>query len=205
MHIPNQLKMEPDNSATQFIHDNGFGVLISERLEGTHLPFLLDDNRGDNGTLFSHISRVNPHWKSLNGKPVMIIFNGPHSYISPTWYAKGPAVPTWNYAAVHVYGVFEMLPDEQTPQVVQDTVKKYEPDLLANSNVMPAAYQQKLVKAIVSFKVSILKIEAKHKLGQQRRKDDQIGVYRALQSSNDHDANGLAKYMLNCGVGLGEN
>jgi len=203
MYIPNSLKMEPANSVEQFIQDYGFGVLVSKSFQATHLPFLYDSTVGEFGVLHSHMARANPHWKSLDGKDVMIIFSGPHSYISPTWYASGPAVPTWNYAAIHVYGQFELLSDDQTLQVVKDTVKKYEPELLNNPQVMPEDYQQKLSKAIVSFKVTISKIDAKHKLGQQRKQEDQLGVRTALQSSDNLEAMALANYMLKFNVGVG--
>ncbi len=203
MYIPNSLKMEPDSSVEQFLHDYGFGVLVSEPLQGTHLPFLYHAKIGEHGELNSHMARANPHWNELDGQSVMVVFNGPHSYISPTWYAKGPAVPTWNYAAVHAYGKFELLSDDQTIQVVQDTVKKYEPNLLDDSQTMPSDYQQKLAKAIVSFRIKITKIEAKHKLGQQRSADDRSGVLDGLENSNNIDSVGLSQYMRKVNIGVG--
>lgn len=203
MYIPKSLTMEPENSVAQFISDYGFGILMSESLEATHLPFLHAANEGELGTLYSHMARANSHWKELQDKQVMVVFAGPHAYISPTWYASGPAVPTWNYAAVHVYGKFELLSDEQTIQVVKDTVKKYEPELLNNPQVMPEDYQQKLSKAIVSFKLTISRVDAKHKLGQQRKIEDQQGVVEALESSDNLDAVGLSQYMRKTNVGVG--
>lgn len=205
MYIPNSLKMEPANSVDQFIQEYGFGVLVSETLQATHLPFLYDSTIGEFGILHSHMARANPHWKSLDGKDVMIIFSGPHSYISPTWYASGPAVPTWNYVAVHVYGKLNILSDEETLQVVNDTVKKYEPELLNNASVMPQAYREKLLKAIVSFKVSLTGVEAKHKLGQQRNSEDQFGVFSALQASSNLESVALANYMNRHNVGIVNN
>ncbi len=203
MYIPKSLTMEPENSVAQFISDYGFGILMSESLEATHLPFLHAANEGELGTLYSHMARANSHWNELQDKQVMVVFAGPHAYISPTWYASGPAVPTWNYAAVHVYGKFELLSDEQTIQVVKDTVKKYEPELLNNPQVMPEDYQQKLSKAIVSFKLTISRVDAKHKLGQQRKIEDQQGVVEALESSDNLDAVGLSQYMRKTNVGVG--
>lgn len=203
MYIPKSLTMEPENSVAQFISDYGFGILMSESLEATHLPFLHAANEGELGTLYSHMARANSHWKELQDKQVMVVFAGPHAYISPTWYASGPAVPTWNYAAVHVYGKFELLSDEQTIQVVKDTVKKYELELLNNPQVMPEDYQQKLSKAIVSFKLTISRVDAKHKLGQQRKIEDQQGVVEALESSDNLDAVGLSQYMRKTSVGVG--
>lgn len=205
MYIPNSLQMEPRFKAHQFINENGFAALVSQSLESTHLPFLLAPEEGEFGTLYSHIARANIHWQNFDGQQVLVIFNGPHSYISPTWYASGPAVPTWNYAAVHVYGTCEILNEQQTLNVVNKTVEKYEPSLLKNNELMPEDYRQKLAKAIVGFKVSISKIDAKHKLGQQRNKEDQAGVFEGLKASDDHDSKGLARYMRHVGIGVGDN
>src|ERR1041384_6856697 len=77
----------------------------------SHLPVLLDD-RGDLGTLIAHVSRANPHHDVLaTGAPALVVFMGPHAYVSPTWYEAPPAVPTWNYCAVHAYGTARMLDD----------------------------------------------------------------------------------------------
>ncbi len=205
MYVPNSLRMEPASQIEQFIHAHGFGIVVSQSLQASHLPFLFDSQVGKHGELYSHLAKANPQSQQLDGQPVLIIFNGPHSYISPTWYESGPAVPTWNYAAVHIYGKIEILDDSHTLHIVQETVKKYEAELLNDQSVMPVDYQQKLCKAITSFKVTISRIEAKHKLGQQRRIADQMGVYIALKNSSDLDAKQLADYMLQTGVGCGKN
>lgn len=203
MYIPQSLQMQPNNSVEQFINDYGFGVLFSESLDATHLPFLLESKEGEMGILYSHMARANPHWKSMSGQQVLVVFSGPHGYISPTWYASKPAVPTWNYAAVHVYGTVEILPDNETANVLEKTLRKYEPSLFDTPEVSPDAYRDKLSKAIVSMRISIDKIEAKHKLGQHRSKKDQLGVYRALAQSKNLDSISLARYMERTKVGKG--
>src|SRR5262245_58623650 len=90
-----------------FIGQNSFGLLVSQ-VDGlpfaTHLPFLLERTTGEHGTLVGHMARANPQWREASGQTVLTIFSGPHVYVSPTWYEDEQVVPTWNYAAVHVYG-----------------------------------------------------------------------------------------------------
>ncbi len=201
MYIPENMLMS-STDIYQFIEEYSFAVIISESLEATHLPFILDRSEGEKGTLYCHFARANPHWQKLNGQKVLIIFSGPHAYISPTWYAATPAVPTWNYAAVHVYGQVEVLPDSKTLAVIDNMVNHYEPNLSNNQPVISDEYKDRLVKNIVAVKIKISRFEAKQKLGQHRKIEDQQGVLKALQSSDQLDAKGLLNYMFKSGVGV---
>ena len=120
-----------------------------------------------------------------------------------SWYATGPAVPTWNYAAVHVSGQATLLDDVQTFQAVQALVNQYEPALLNNEALMPADYQHKLATAIVGFKIEIQQIEGKLKLGQHKSVADQQGTVTGLQSSKHSDSSALLAYMQQTGIGVG--
>ena len=91
-----------------FIEQNSFGVLVAPvggQPFATHLPFLLDRTAGPHGTLVGHMARANPQGREAAGQTALAIFSGPHAYISPTWYEAEQVVPTWNYTAVHAYGV----------------------------------------------------------------------------------------------------
>ena len=198
------MKMQLIEESHQFIDEFSFGVIVSESLDATHLPFLLNQKEGNNGALYCHFARSNSHWKSLEGKKVLIIFNGPHAYISPSWYATVPAVPTWNYATVHVYGYVEVLDPEQTLDIVEQTVNKYEPSLLVKRNIVTEEVREKLKKGIVACKIVITNIEGKQKLGQGRSIDDQQGVVKGLLSSNDSNSINLLNYMTKGNIGLGK-
>lgn len=150
------------------------------------------------------MAKANSHHKELQGQRILVIFNGPHAYISPCWYASQPAVPTWNYIAVHCYGKFELLSDDDNQSAMEELVSKYEPSLLDNPEIMPADYQQRLRQAVVGFKVVVDEILAKEKLGQHRKQEDQQGVYAALQNSPSADARLLAAYMQKRHKGTGE-
>ena len=204
MYIPNNIKTQDITKAHDLIDEFGFGVLVSGALEGTHIPMVLHRNEGEYGVLYSHFAKANPHWKVLEGQEVLVIFSGPHSYSSPSWYAHAPAVPTWNYAAVHALGTVALLDGEQTLAVVEEVVRQYEPALLVDRSIITNEYRDKLLSGIVGFKVQLSSIQCKLKLGQQRAKDDQSGVYHALEHSAQVDANQLARYMKKHGLGTGD-
>ena len=215
MYTPKNLAMEDTAQIHRFIKEFSFGVMVSDTankdtqsscLNGTHLPFLINEKEN---TLYSHMAKANDHWRNLDGTEVLIIFSGPHAYISPTWYAKSPAVPTWNYAAVHAYGKVTLLNEADTLTVIDDTLKTYEPALLESNEQgvkepVSDDVKHKLLSAIVGFKVEITKLEGKLKLGQHRPKADQKGVYQALSQSNRLDDQALAQYMEKMGLGYGE-
>ncbi|MEQ3515695.1 FMN-binding negative transcriptional regulator [Pseudoalteromonas sp. BZB3] len=198
MHIPKNQKM-PDAVAVQFIHDFGFGCLVSQDLVSSHLPFIFDQ---DSNTLYTHLAKANSHHKVLDAKEVLIIFSGPHAYISPSWYEKGPAVPTWNYAAVNVKGRVKLLDGQETMAVVTKTVEKYEADLFNQVDIYNHEFNARLSRAIVGVEIEILSIEGKLKLGQHRSATDQQGVFDNL-SSKDAASQMLAQYMQKINVGIG--
>ena len=220
MYTPKNLTMEDTTQIHAFMKAFSFAVLVSStnnttddkdeiknhqdheinNLNGTHLPFILNEQEG---VLYSHMAKANPHWKSLEDTEVLIIFSGPHAYISPTWYAKSPAVPTWNYAAVHAYGKVSLLNDDDTLSVIDDTLNTYEPELLESQDLVTPEFKHKLLSAIVGFKVEITKLEGKLKLGQHRPKADQEGVFKALSESPRLDDQALAEYMKKMGIGCG--
>lgn len=204
MYIPKNSEMTEAQAISALISDNSFGVLISADLTATHLPFIYESDEGDLGCLYGHFAAANPHWKALGNQRVLVIFSGPHSYISPTWYRSKPAVPTWNYAAVHCYGTLLPLNDEENGQAMNKLVEKYEPELLDAPDVMPADYQSKLRQAVVGFKIVVDEIHAKEKLGQHRKTADQEGVFTALNESDHADATALALYMQKRKLGAGD-
>lgn len=203
MYIPSNFKMDDLSIAHDFINEFGFGVIVSKSLTGTHIPFVLHRNEGEKGTLYTHCAKANSHWRELDDTEVLIIFTGPHSYISPSWYAQSPGVPTWNYAAVHVYGKVSILNGNETLEAVEEIVQKYEPELLVKRDIVTNEFRDKLLSGIVGLKIELSKIEGKLKLGQQRKKEDQIGVYTALSNSQNLDDLALANYMQKLNVGIG--
>ncbi len=204
MHIPDKWQMDSIAKLHGFMKEFGFALIVSSDLEASHLPLLLCAEQGKKGVLYGHFSRSNSHWQSLVNSQVVVVFSGPHSYISPTWYAVKPAVPTWNYSAVHATGTFELTDNDTTSHMLEATINKYEPSLLDNGGFIPKEFKAKLSKGIVGFKITISKLQGKDKLGQHRSNEDQQGVARQLAMSSDYEAQKLYRYMKIHQLGLGK-
>jgi transcriptional regulator len=197
MFIPKPFKMTNNAQAQQFIRDFGFGVVVSNHnnLTATHLPFVLRSNEGEKGVLYAHCAKANPHWKNLQDTEVLVIFSGPHSYISPSWYTSKPAVPTWNYTAVHATGTATLLGSEETLTAVNAVVEQYEPQLLVNGDIVTEQIKHKMLAGIVGFKIEITQLEGQLKLGQNRSAEDQQSILNALATSSHIADISLANYM----------
>src|ERR1700677_1757380 len=102
MYIPTAFAESDPTKLHDFIEQHSFGLLVSQvdgQLFASHLPFLLERTTGSHGCLVGHMARANPQWKQITGQNSLVVFSGPHAYISPTWYESEQVVPTWNYAA----------------------------------------------------------------------------------------------------------
>jgi transcriptional regulator len=186
MYIPTPFREERRDVLHDLMRQHSFATMVSATDDGpiaTHIPILLDPARGDRGVLIGHVARENPHWRAFrDDHDSLIIFQGPHAYISPTWYTTPYAVPTWNYVAVHAYGRPRVVEDEVgLYQIVAETVRTFEArfdyawDLEARSD-----YARKLLKNIVGFEMEITRLEGKRKLSQNRSQADQESVINAL-------------------------
>jgi len=166
-----------------FIRQNSFGILINQ-VDGkpwaTHIPLELEKRNGKD-VLVGHIAKANPHWKSFQKEAQMLcIFNGPHAYVSSSWY-KEEEVPTWNYIAVHVYGSLKILSEEETIQSLHRLVDHYESQSknpLSLHDVSPKTLRQ--VKGVVGFSITVEEIQAAYKLSQTRQ-DDHAAIISNLE------------------------
>lgn len=202
MHTPEKWRLNNPSDVFALIEKYSFATLVSPSLQSSHLPLMLSS---DKQYLIGHFARSNPHWRELVEDPTkqhLVIFNGPHGYISPTWYANKPAVPTWNYAVVHIKGCAEILNADETAQALDLLMAKYEPTLLDTRDVVTPEYQEKLAQGIVGFKISIDVIDAKAKLGQHRTKEDQQGVTAALIKSSSPEHQALVNFMQAIKLGI---
>jgi transcriptional regulator len=151
----------------------------------THLPVMLDRSQGEHGTLVAHMAKANPQWQHFaNGQDVLLIFHGPHSYISPSWYTSEFAVPTWNYTAVHAYGHAQLVEEQALKQqMLTELVTYHEAAMERPWTFQWSDRHINLTKAIVAFTIRITRLEGKAKLSQNRSAEDQAGVIRALEQS----------------------
>ena len=205
MYIPPAFKIDDDATLRTFIERNSFAIVVTESDSGlfaSHLPILLTDNNGAL-SLSGHMAIANPQWRHFeSGKEVLCVFSGPHSYVSPSWYQTAPAVPTWNYAAVHVYGRPGVVSDpNQLAAILDETIRRYEGGNAGEyGRSLPPEYRARMMAGIVGFQIEISRIEGKFKLGQNRSPEDLGGVFNALHSSNDPEARKLAGFMQEQGI-----
>jgi len=178
-----------------------FATLVSDKaghLVASHLPFLIDSTQGPQGTLMSHMARANGHWRTFEqAGEALVLFQGPHAYISPSWYTVHPSVPTWNYAVVHAYGVPRIVEDpERVVQILRATVTKHEAIFEQPWPMdLPTAYLENMMRGIVAFEIELTRIEGKHKLSQNRSLIDRHGVIEALEEHDDALEHEVAQMM----------
>jgi transcriptional regulator len=198
MYTPSHFAMNDPAELTRFIQEHSFGILCSTvqgRPFATHLPLLLDPAAGAQGRLLTHFARANPHWRELDGAEVLVVFAGPHAYISPSWYVESQAVPTWNYVAVHVYGTCRLVQDDQRlHELLAQTVRYYEPHSPLLEHLHEEFYT-KLAKGVVGVEIEITSIEGKAKLSQNRSAESYQGVIDGLRATQDSEAAAVANLM----------
>jgi len=186
MYIPRHFHITDREEIFSFIEHNAFGQIISTvqgRLFSTHIPFLVSD---DKQKLFGHFARQNPQSKDIDRQEVMVTLEGPHGYISPSWYLN-PGVPTWNYQAVHIYGICKILPELTAVKTIVDRLSnKYEE---AFETYWEPDYNAEMLKHIVGFEIDITDIQCQYKLSQNRSEQDRENVISHLQ---DTGSTGLA-------------
>jgi transcriptional regulator len=211
MYIPAANRVEDRDKLADVMRENSFATLVSVH-EGvpfaTHLPLLFRPEQGDHGALVGHVARANPQWRHFDGESeILTIFQGSHAYVSPSWYETVPAVPTWNYVAVHVYGVARIVEDDAVVEaLLQEMITHYEAALPEPwSGELPAEYAEKMRRGVVAFEMAVTRIEGKFKLGQNKPAADMRGVCRALRDSPEPAVRRLAEITADaCGIGLAD-
>tara|TARA_R110001592_G_scaffold77055_1_gene232201 strand:- start:12597 stop:13205 length:609 start_codon:yes stop_codon:yes gene_type:complete len=195
MYTPSHYKNENLDEVREFLKQNSFGILINQtdgRPWATHIPLELDVDDEGKDILVGHISKANPQWKSFKGnEEVLAIFNGPHSYISSSWY-KEEEVPTWNYIAVHVYGKIQILNDEAVLGSLHKLVDKYEKASTNPVSIHNLSHKtMRQIKGIVGFQIGITDIHATYKLS-QTRPEDHPKIIEELQKTNNPGSHEIA-------------
>lgn len=193
MYIPAQFTIKEDRAIFDVIKEHGFATVISEhegRPFATHLPLILSK---DQAYLHGHFARPNPQWHDIEGQTVLAIFQGPHCYISPSWYESSKEVPTWNYVTTHIYGEMELIDDLDS---LQEMVWKYE---APNSSYQLQGVGEKrlanMSKGIQGFRIKITSMEGKAKLSQHHPLERQEAVYKQLEQIPRTDEQRIAAMM----------
>ena len=192
------------------IERHEFGLLVSPgagkadqpradqpELIASQIPFLVA-RRGDTLLLQGHIARANPQGADFDGGAVLAIFAGPHAYISPGWYAAGPAVPTWNYASVHAYGTARAIDDRDWLRDMLDRLSTRHEAREAvpwRMRDLPPSYLDAMLRGIIGVEITVSRLEGKFKLSQNRPAADRPRIIAALERRGDENSRAVAALM----------
>ena len=198
MYTPERFKETNHEKITAFLKENAFGLLITQH-EGkplaTHLPLEYMERDGK-AYLQGHVAKRNPQWKSFDDQDeVLAVFNGPHAYVSASWYSI-EEVSTWNYVAVHIYGKLRTMKQEELMPMLEGLMAKYEADVdepIDMSKLSKGTLNQ--VRGIVGFEIEITDLQAKYKMSQNRSEKDYDKITRELEKDRGLQAKGTADVM----------
>jgi transcriptional regulator len=201
VYLPPAFTETRDEVLIAHIERHDFGMLVTHGKTGmiaSQIPFLAERRDGQL-YLQAHIARANPQAADLDDAgEVLAIFPGPHAYISPSWYAAGPAVPTWNYAAVHAYGPARRIAD---PDWLRDLVRRLSERHEAREpaswdmQALPEPYVQSMLNGIIGIEIAVSRLEGKFKLSQNRPAAERPRIVAALDRRADPDSQAVAQLM----------
>jgi transcriptional regulator len=207
VYIPEYHRIEDRAESLAFMQANPFAILISATDNGpfaTHIPVVVRQVAGQ-VVLRAHVAKSTPHWKLMEDgqqQDSLVIFHGPHAYISPKLYENRESVPTWNYAAVHMYGRGKILDAESEVRLLLlDLISQFDSSYQEQWLSLRPEYQARMLSHIVAFEITATRIETKFKLSQNRTKADQENVIQSLASSPDSAVSGVAALMRQQGLG----
>lgn len=202
MYIPQHFSCSDPQHLLEIMHSYSFACLMSEHAGlpyASHLPLLASYQDGK-FTLSGHLARANPHWQSWQtGSSVLAVFQGPHTYVSPSNYHNPNQVPTWNYIAVHARGSMQLLHDAADKLVLlEEMIALNEAPYLAQFQQMQPETREKMLAAIVGFRLHVEHIEGKFKLSQHRIADEKPEM-RTSHTDGNADQRAIAAWMQRLG------
>jgi transcriptional regulator len=202
MYSPKFNQVSDRNLLIEAMRTYSFAILVGPQstlelpapLVATHLPLVVKDE-GEHGLLEGHFAKANRHWQSVAGRETLVVFPGPHSYVSPTLYVDPLSVPTWNYIAIHAYGILSLIEDEPGKNaLLSGLIQANEPAFAEKWRVMPAGFRRNMLAGIVGFRIPITRVEGKFKLSQNRAEPERHNVH-AAQAAGTPDQQALAAWM----------
>jgi transcriptional regulator len=192
MYNPSAFRIDDRETILAFMRRYSFATVLTPAdggLHASHLPLMVREGEVDAWpVLLGHMARANPHWRDMDGsKEALVIFHGPHAYVSPSLYEVHPSVPTWNYQIVHAHGIPELIQEpSKIESLVRDLVAEHETGAgTAWRPEWPAGFLEVLLEQIVGFRIPLNRIEAKFKLSQNRPTIDRENVAAAFEASTD--------------------
>ena len=186
IHPLNAWENQPE--VLDFIRKNAFATLYTQvngKPWATHLPLFLEGKPEGKFVLHGHLAKANSQWKQLaQAEEVLVVFQGPHAYISSSWYTH-ENVPTWNYLAVHVYGKARLIEGEELIHHLKTLVDQYEtgrPNLVQVETMTPS-YLDGQIRALLGFELEISEVHASAKLSQNRDDENYERIVQQLEQS----------------------
>jgi transcriptional regulator len=191
MYRPPAFAEDDPARSVALIRDNPFGILVTthDGLQASHIPFVVV-GQAIGFVLQGHLAAANPQCAALDGGEALAVFSGPHAYISPSWYTTGPAVPTWNYAAVHVTGRLSLLTDGDAVAAMLRAIGAHDPGFALDA--LPERYRAGMIAGIRAFTLVPDRVEGKWKMSQNRPEADRRSVIATLRASADPVATEVA-------------
>ena len=205
MYLPDRFRVDDTSRLHEFMERHSFAVMITHG-EGetliSHVPVILDRAYGQYGRILAHLAAANPQVRHIeSGAQATVLFQGPHAYVSPRWYASPLEVPTWNYTAVYASGRLRALESaEETLKVLRQLAHNNEGE--AGWKFDPGAqWIGVMLRQILAFEMPVEKLNGKFKLSQNKGSRDREGVIREFEASGHPDLQELAGLMREMNAG----
>lgn len=198
MYIHKLNREENREKILEFLRQNEFATLVTYDGEKPVASHLLMEIVEDGANLFvnGHMSRANSLWKTFEKNiEVLVIFQGPHTYISPTWY-NHINVPTWNYQSVHVYGRPRLITEHgEAYGLLKRLIDRHEANSDYRLEGLPKDFVEQEIKGIVAFQIEVTRMEANYKLSQNRDDENYRSIVAHLEERTDDLSQGAAQAM----------
>jgi transcriptional regulator len=199
VYTPSHHRVEDPAELERFMRAHAFAIFVTAPdgiPQATHVPCALV-REGDRLTILAHLARANPQWRDFDGdRTALVIFGGPHAYVSPRHYERAKSVPTWNYAAVHAYGRPCCVEARDEAIGVLDALSQAnDPDYVARLHAMPSDYMETMLRGIVAFRMPVDRLEARYKLSQEKQPQERGRIVADLDRSDDSAAVETARLM----------
>jgi len=195
MYSPSYNRVEDRAELLAFMRANNFPILVTGTggvLHASHLPVTVHEN-GSQFVIDMHMAKNNPQWKEFLDDEVMVVFAGPHAYVSPRWYEEQERVPTWNYAAVHAYGIPRITSEKKEKHESQRRlIRSLDPQWLPKFDALRQEYVAMMLEGIVNFSIPVARLETRWKLSQNRGRREMELIAAELEKSGDGGERSLA-------------
>ena len=196
MYSPPYNRIENLHEVAEFTRANSFALLVTGTggtLHASQLPMIVEE-RANRLAIRSHMAKNNPQWQEFFDDEVLVVFSGPHAYVSPRWYEDKERVPTWNYAAVHAYGRVTLVEDRKAKHAAQRAlVASLDSPWLPTFDALREEYVEMMLRGIVTFNIEVTRVETRWKLSQNRGRREQELIVAELEQSQDSGVRALAE------------